>query len=177
MATRKSPKKKAAAKKKAVKKKASKKAASSKKATSKKKAAAKKKAGKSSADSGRAPAKKSAAKKKKVAAATKSPSGKATAKPETPDASATAAPEATLSEPRKPSGAFSSTNVNLGHVFALRPRVPTSFRQPDFVRARQLLEGEAFQSLEDAARAVADKALELTRGGPLGRGGRKQDRH
>jgi hypothetical protein len=60
--------------------------------------------------------------------------------------------------------------VNLGHIFALRPRVETSFRQADFRAARQLLEDEAYASIEEAARAVAEKALELTHAGPVGGG-------
>lgn len=56
----------------------------------------------------------------------------------------------------------SSLAVNLGHVFALRPRVSTAFRQEDFVAARRLLEGEAYTSIEEAARAVAERALSLS---------------
>ena len=59
--------------------------------------------------------------------------------------------------------------MNLGQVFALRPRVETSFRQADFATARRQLEDESFATLEEAARAVAEKALELTHGGPVGR--------
>lgn len=55
--------------------------------------------------------------------------------------------------------------VNLGHVFALRPRVSTSFRQADFNAAKHFLRDESYASIEDAARAVAEKALELTHDG------------
>jgi hypothetical protein len=60
-------------------------------------------------------------------------------------------------------GGVSAADVNLGHVFALRPAVPKAFRQEDFRAARHLLEDETYASLEEAARAVAEKALELTR--------------
>ena len=55
--------------------------------------------------------------------------------------------------------------VNMGQVFGLRPRVSTSFRPDDFRAARQLLQEEAFENAEAAARAVVEKALELTHGG------------
>ena len=66
--------------------------------------------------------------------------------------------------------------MNLGHLFSLRPRVKTSFRQEDFRAARLSLEDEAYASIEEAARAVANKALELSQEGPpkhgFGRRGR-----
>jgi hypothetical protein len=65
--------------------------------------------------------------------------------------------------------AVSSLSVNLGHVFALRPRVSTTFRQPDFATARHMLQEESYGSIPEAARAVAEKALELTHDGPPGR--------
>jgi hypothetical protein len=65
---------------------------------------------------------------------------------------------------------ISSLNVNLGHVFSLRPRVSKTFRQADFLTARQLLQDEEYADIEEAARAVAEKALELTHKGPPKRG-------
>jgi hypothetical protein len=56
----------------------------------------------------------------------------------------------------------SSLAVNRGHLFALRPRVSAAFRQEDFIAARRLLEGEAYTSIEEAARAVAERALLLS---------------
>ena len=77
---------------------------------------------------------------------------------------------------RKPAtGAVSSTSVNLGNVFALRPRVNTSFRQEDFLSARRLLEDESYATPEEAARAVAERALELSNE-PTGKQGRKRGR-
>ena len=66
--------------------------------------------------------------------------------------------------------------MNRGHLFSLRPRVTTSFSQEDFRAARVSLEGEADASIEEAARAVFEKALELSQEGPprhgFGRRGR-----
>lgn len=73
-------------------------------------------------------------------------------------------------EAAKPKGKFSATQVNLGHVFMLRPKVSTSFRHGDFLTARHLLSDESYASLEEAARAVAEKALDLTHEGPSNRG-------
>ncbi len=61
------------------------------------------------------------------------------------------------------SGPASSMSVNTGHVFSLRPRVNSSYRQADFFKARLQLQDESYASIQEAARAVADKALELTR--------------
>ena len=61
----------------------------------------------------------------------------------------------------------SSLDVNMGQVFALRPRVSTLFRPNDFREARRLLEGEAFADASEAARAVAEKALELSQDGAV----------
>jgi hypothetical protein len=67
------------------------------------------------------------------------------------------------------SKAGASIGVNLGHVFALRPRVSTSFRQADFNKAKHFLRDESYAGIEEAARAVAEKALELTHDGPSNR--------
>lgn len=53
----------------------------------------------------------------------------------------------------------SAKQVNLGHIFALRPKVNTSFSQAVFLAARRELADERYGSLEEAARAVAAKAL------------------
>ncbi len=102
----------------------------------------------------KAPAKKKAAAKEKAPAARKASAGKK-------------APKAPAES--KETG-VRAKDVNLGHVFTLRPRVNTTFRQPDFLRARELLVDESYASLPEAARAVAEKALELTHDGPQGRG-------
>jgi hypothetical protein len=71
---------------------------------------------------------------------------------------------------KKPKAEVSSLSVNLGHVFSLRPRVSKTFRQADFLTARQLLQDEGYDNIEEAARAVAEKALDLTHKGPPKRG-------
>ena len=62
----------------------------------------------------------------------------------------------------------------MGHIFALRPKVPTSFRPDDFRRARTDLRDEGYASIQEAARAVAEKALETSNKKPgkhgIGRG-------
>ncbi len=70
---------------------------------------------------------------------------------------------------------ISSLSVHLGHVFALRPRVSASFRQEDFMAARRLLEDESYASIEEAARAVAERALSLSND-PKGKRGFKPRR-
>lgn len=112
------------------------------------------------------PARKSAKKSaRKKAAAAGAPS------PANPDDAA----ESDAAPASKKKGTVTAKDVNLGHVFALRPRVRTSFRQPDFLRARELLEDESYENTGVAARAVAEKALELTHDGPqAGRGKKKR---
>ncbi len=94
--------------------------------------------------------------------------------PETRDApetrAAPAKPVAAEKKPEKPAGAVSSTRVNLGHVFALRPRVSTAFRPDDFRNAKLRLQDESYASIEEAARAVAEEALGITNRDPRKRG-------
>jgi hypothetical protein len=71
---------------------------------------------------------------------------------------------------KKPEGKVSSMGVNLGQVFSLRPRVSKTFRQADFLTARLLLQDKDYANIEEAARAVAEKALDLTHKGPPKRG-------
>ena len=69
----------------------------------------------------------------------------------------------------------SSTAVNMGHIFALRPRVKASFRADDLLTARRLLDDESYASIEEAARAVANRALELSNE-PKGKHGPRRGR-
>jgi len=73
-------------------------------------------------------------------------------------------------------GSVSSLAVNLGHVFALRPRVETSFKPGNLETAKHFFRGESYATVEEAARAVAEKALELTREGSGGRGSKGKRR-
>jgi len=67
--------------------------------------------------------------------------------------------------------AVTAADVNLGHVFALRPRVAASFGLEHLRRAKDRLAGQTWASLPEAARAVAEKALETAREAPSGRRG------
>ena len=71
----------------------------------------------------------------------------------------------------KGKSSVSSLAVNRGHVFSLRPRADASFKQSDFDTAKHFLCDESYATIEAAARAVVEKALELTREGPVRRGG------
>ena len=109
------------------------------------------------------PAKKPAAAKKSAAkkAPAKKASTKKAAKAKTTDKST---PAAKPKEPKTGSG-VRSTDVVLAHLFALRPRVATSFKPDDFRQAKQFLEEESYANVQEAARAVAEKALDLTGSG------------
>ena len=72
------------------------------------------------------------------------------------------AAKTTAKKKSKQGQGVSSAAVNMGHVFGLRPRVSSAFRQEHFLNARRLLEGESYASAEEAARAVAEKALALS---------------
>ena len=100
-------------------------------------------------------ARKKAGAKKKVA--TKRASGRATAEGSKPTGTAGAGTK---------QGKGSSISVNLGHIFALRPRVNTAFPPGDLNTAKHFLRDESYASIDEAARAVANKALELTHKGP-----------
>jgi hypothetical protein len=73
-----------------------------------------------------------------------------------------AAPKTAPKAAPKAEKAISSLAVNRGHLFALRPRVSTAFRPEDFLTARRELEDERYESIEAAARAVAERALALS---------------
>lgn len=66
-------------------------------------------------------------------------------------------------------GPVRAADVNLGHVFALRPRVNASFGLEHLRRAKDQLAGETWASLPEAARAVAEKAIEIAQETPAGR--------
>jgi len=91
------------------------------------------------------------------------PKGRAAPKAE-PKGRAAAKPKARTAPKAEPKGekAISSLAVNRGHLFALRPRVSTAFRPEDFLTARRELEDERYESIEAAARAVAERALALS---------------
>lgn len=133
---------------------------------------AKKSAKKSVKKSEKKPAKKAAKKatkkatKKAAAKAPKKTAKKSASKKQTAvKKTASKAPAAkTKAAKQDAKSGFSSLAVNMGHVFALRPRVGTSFRPDDFRAARQQLAAESFKSAAEAARAVVEKTMELSRG-------------
>jgi len=127
-----------------------------------KKASAKKKAKAKKTSAKKAPSKKKTSSRKGTPK--KSPAKKAAAKKKT--TANRSAPRKVVAEqkPSKARSGASSIQVMMGHMFALRPRVSTSFRPDDFRRARQVLADEPYANIQDAARAVAEKAHELTRG-------------
>jgi GH24 family phage-related lysozyme (muramidase) len=110
---------------------------------------------------------KKAAKKKATKTAKKSATKSATKSSTTAkkDAATKATKKATKKKPaEKAKSGFSSLAVNMGHVFSLRPRVGTSFKADDFRAAKQQLATESYKDSGDAARAVVEKTLELSRG-------------
>lgn len=114
-------------------------------------------------------ARKSSAKKKstaKKAATKKAPAKKKAAKAAKDEPSATKDKAAPAKDTKAKKSGASSLDVVMGQLFGLRPRVSTGFRPDDFRQARQSLAGESYDTPKDAARAVAEKAIELTRGGP-----------
>ncbi|MGH6691044.1 MAG: hypothetical protein ACREF4_10245 [Gammaproteobacteria bacterium] len=62
----------------------------------------------------------------------------------------------------KQPGDFIALQVNRGQIFALRPRANTGFSAAAFDAARRELADERYATIEEAARAVAVRALELT---------------
>ncbi len=177
MAARKSARK--SAKKKSAKAKPAAKASSKKSTGSKstaKKATAKKTAGKKQAAT--KPAAKKPVARKKAAGAKKSAAKQTTGAKTTAAAERVEKPAVGAKEPAAPprpsTGGVDVAGVNLGHVFALRPRVPTSFRPDDFREAKERLRDERFATPADAARAVAEKALSLTRESSQRTGRRKR---
>ena len=114
---------------------------------------------------------------KKTAKKTAKKTGKKTAK----KAAKKVAPKAAAKKAAKPAAekksagkpTVSTLTVNMSHVFALRPRAITSFKAGDFSTAKHQLQDEIYADIHAAAKAVVEKALELTHGSPKrGRKGR-----
>jgi len=142
-----------AARKKSAKKPASKKATSkgavTKKAPARKKAAAAKPAKTKAKPRASRPENRSSA----VAPA---PPAKPTPKPVA--ASRSVAPE----RPAAPAGAVSAEEVTLGDVMKLRPRIHVGFKPSAFGDAKRALAETRYATIEDAARAVSAKAIEIS---------------
>ena len=78
-------------------------------------------------------------------------------------AASVADPSATPKKVERPKGSVSSLEITRGHIFAIRPRVNTGFPQNDLLEAKRALADEVYGSLGEAARAVAEEALSITR--------------
>jgi len=133
-----------------------------------KKAATKKAGAKRSAPK-RAKARKTAAPARKKAAAAKRMAAPAKAKPAPkPAAKPVVKPAVAKPAPRPapaavaPAGGVSTREVNRGHVFALQPRVNAGFSPQAFDDARRELSDVLYGTIDEAARAVAERALELS---------------
>jgi hypothetical protein len=138
-------------------------AAKKKQAGGKKKSAPKKSGAKKPAP--KKAGKKKAAAAKKKAAAKPAPKPKAAPKPvTTPPTAPKAAPvRVPTPAPAAPAtGGVSAADVNLGHVVALRPRTHTGFKPEAFAEAKRALSDQRFPTIEEATRAVAEKAVELS---------------
>src|SRR5262249_9582972 len=141
-------------------------AAKKKKAGGKKKSVPRKKADAKKAAPGKSAGRKKAVAPKKKAAAKPAakPQPKAAAPKATAPPTAPRARPAPIPPPAAPSivGGVSAADVNLGHVVALRPRTHTGFKPEAFAEAKRALVDQRFPTIEDAARAVAEKAVELS---------------
>ena len=107
-------------------------------------------------------AKKSA--KKSVSAKSPTKAGK-TATPKSSGSAPTSGESARSASAKSKRSGIRASGVNMGHIFALRPRATTSFPQRDLNDAKQALADESYSTIEEAARAVAERALEITHDG------------
>ena len=59
-------------------------------------------------------------------------------------------------------GTVIADEVVLGHVMALRPRIHVGFKPSAFSDAKRALAEARYATIEEAARAVAEKAIEIS---------------
>ena len=57
---------------------------------------------------------------------------------------------------------ITAADVNLGHIAGLKPRTHTGFKPEAFQEAKRALADARYSTIEEAARAVAEKATELS---------------
>jgi len=69
--------------------------------------------------------------------------------------------------PPVPQNDITVAAVSLGHVMALRPRIHVGFKPSAFMDAKRALVDSRYASIEEAARAVARKAIEISNDSPL----------
>jgi hypothetical protein len=77
-----------------------------------------------------------------------------------PPAFAPARPAAAPAAPVAREGKFTSEDVNLGHLMELRLHV--GFKATAFGDAKRALADERYATIDDAARAVAETAIEIS---------------
>jgi hypothetical protein len=99
-----------------------------------------------------------------------------TTKRESPDSTAASGKSARTADAKAKGSGILASAVNMGHIFALRPRATTAFPQQALLDAKQSLADETYPSIEKAARAVADKALDITHDGARPRRGHNTPR-
>ncbi|MGH9888349.1 MAG: hypothetical protein ACREBE_22635, partial [bacterium] len=68
--------------------------------------------------------------------------------------------------PQVATGSIAADEVNLGHVMALRPRIHVGFKPSAFGQAKLALVDARYATIEEAARAVAEKAIEISNESP-----------
>lgn len=120
--------------------------------------AAKKKATKKKTASKPAAAKKSSTKKTSTKKTSKKQASKKAASAQSSSSADASTEKPAAATPKK--GA-SSLDVNISHLFSLRPRVNTSFKPGDLNTAKHQLKDDTYKDIQAAARAVAERALEL----------------
>jgi len=90
------------------------------------------------------------------------PSAPLAPKPAAQPKPATPKPEAAPAPAPRMSGGITAADVNLGHIAGLKPRTHTGFRPEAFQEAKRALADARYTTIEEAARAVAEKATELS---------------
>jgi hypothetical protein len=142
------------------------KTAAAKKAATRKPAAKKERSSSPRAPSKKQPTRRATGARKRAAPAPKKSAAKPASAPTAPVAPAASRPAPSAAPLAAKPGSFSALQVNRGHVFALRPRVETGFSPAAFDEARRELADERYATIVEAARALAVRALELTRRQP-----------
>jgi hypothetical protein len=110
-------------------------------------------------------ARKSAKKSGSARSASSAKKARTTGKRKGPDAAAEGGETARSASATAERSGIRASAVNMGHIFALRPRATTSFPQQALHDAKLALADESYATIADAARAVADRALEITHDG------------
>jgi hypothetical protein len=115
----------------------------------------------------KAPAKKPASRAARPkASAARGPQARAAQKAPAKKTAGKAVASAATPVPRSPvppvAGAIGANDVLLSHVMSLRPRIHVGFKPNAFIEAKRALADQRYANLQDAARAVAEKAIEIS---------------